>query len=1236
MPLFREPLSAQDDPAGLTRWSYRDPLEEHLPNDDPTQPFCAIHSVTIAQLKRSSFGPHKLNPGLPRVRGLRDWNFGTVAACRARRSWCRACRLIDDALDPDWIEYWLTRDVKACWVWDGVLQDSRDTATLRLRISIEAHPPFDLVPLDLDEKALFSARPVAADHFDVGLARSWVRFCDDWHGRECLDTTPWQTTDHGAPFIRLISLDEDRLIETARPKPYAALSYVWGFSDVFKTRKSNVADLLLPGGTKPYAQAFPKSIDEAISLARSLDFHFLWVDSICIIQDSQEDKDQQLKLMGDIYTHASLTIVAAAGDSCNAGIPGLYPGSRAFPQPVARISDDLCLVPLRPDTECRLLSAVWNTRGWTYQERLLSSRCLFSLPDGSVSFQCSKAAWGEDYCAESPQLVSCAPMKAISLNESSLQPGGIRERLPPRVQTRRASYLQEYSRLIQDYTGRNMTYQSDRLVGVDGVLDVLRKAFSFKTLQGLPEPIFHFVLLWQPRNKINRVPADEVTGLPLFPSWSWAGWKGPVGYENWDETNGLPALEERARRIIPRVSITMKGSDTIKAFIPTKSRVDVPNGWSEVKSAADGVCYLRGTDNMRYHAVPLAAMPVTTPGTLGNVQVTGLRFRASISKFCLNDINRGPIPDDGRPPVETRGRFGLGPDSQDASWIGTIILPVVYHKWIGNAYDFILVSESYGFSRYEADSVVANTVPPYGVYDVMMIRRIEGEELQRYCRHFSAGDEKSYCQEIESGRSSVIILTPSRIMPSTFPASFVTPWRERLMSQQANDFPNYYVADCDALITTSVPRSLHVGIGFSLYKRAILSAILKSRHTVDFVTCYWAPSPTREAFRDALIRLAASRRQLDQGTPPLRITIGFSSMGLFQKLFHTSSRHGHSYPPSQWPKLGLPDEATLQAGGIEMTVKSLFFTPFSVMHPKYIIIDRVRAFLPSCNVSWERWFEACIEVEGDVMTPLLAFHHSVWQPGVDEVVGAQQSEASDEREESCPITEAEEESPTRSIQLSLPHPAPTILLPSPHHRNPRFSFFPFLSQSNPPTTPLNGALLTLFANAKREITMLSPNFTSWPVLDALLEALSRGIDVQIRTSKGMMLVEQLVTAGTTTSRCLRKFVKKYQGLQSVSQSFDLEAQPTSPGKLEILYYKPRTNRRGSDDEPQFSHFKMTLVDDEYLVLGSGNMDRASWWTSQELGILLRVPNFEGRALWDGALEGRTEVVYRSTDHPSSG
>lgn len=474
-----------------------------------------------------------------------------------------------------------------------------------------------------------------------------------------------------------------------------------------------------------------------------------------------------------------------------------------------------------------------------------------------------------------------------------------------------------------------------------------------------------------------------------------------------------------------------------------------------------------------------------------------------------------------------------------------------------------------------------------------------------------------------------------------FPASFVRPWTELLKSHkqdQDHDLPSYHVDAPECLITTSIPRALYVGTGFSIFTRALLPAIINAKQSVHFVTCYWADSPTLDGFRDALVRLATSRVEDGNHTSPLRVTIGFSSSGLFQKLFHTGSRDGHVYPPQQWTKMGLPDEETLKRGGIDLSVKSLFFTPLSVMHPKYLLVDGIRAWVPSCNVSWERWFEGCVELEGDVIQQVTRFHDHVWQTsglhGSSEALELQNKIAPAVRLEpgrgqskrASLMTGGAGGSATQSLRFQEMAPVPTIFLPSSHHRNPRFSMFPFLSQSNPPMTPLNAALLTLISNAQRSITMITPNVTSWPVVEALLAALERGVDVQIRTSKGMMLIEQLVTAGTTTAWTLDKFIRKYKALQRYSD--DPEAQQTV-GNLVILYYQPEDSRLGEDDEPVLSHFKMTMVDEEYLVLGSGNMDRASWWTSQEIGVLFYVPCFEWKKLVEGVLKMRSELLYQS-------
>ncbi|KZZ99507.1 IQ calmodulin-binding motif protein [Moelleriella libera RCEF 2490] len=480
--------------------------------------------------------------------------------------------------------------------------------------------------------------------------------------------------------------------------------------------------------------------------------------------------------------------------------------------------------------------------------------------------------------------------------------------------------------------------------------------------------------------------------------------------------------------------------------------------------------------------------------------------------------------------------------------------------------------------------------------------------------------------------------------PSEFPLSFVEPWKALLLSrqkEQLHDFPNDHASDPGSLITTSSPQKLYVGTGLSVLQHGILPAILDAKSSVHFVTCYWAASPSLEAIKGTLIRLAEERRDAANTSPPLRVTIGFSTWGLLQKLFHTSSTRGQTYSPSQWAKLGLPGEDVLSSGGIQLTVKSLFFTPISVMHPKYVIIDGYQVFAPSCNISWEKWFEGCVELQGAVVQNLLAFHRRVWMAEDDLAhaydvgdhatatskvieLSVQDATASDSR-----LLSGDDSSATRVLQLAGSPTIPTIVLPSPHHRNPKFSIFPFLSGSEPPMTPLNAALLTLFANARHRITILTPNVTSWPVLDALLHALDRGVDVRIRTNQGMMLIEQLITAGTTTSLCLKKFVSKYEQLKARKQCTDTEEQSVSPGTLNIQYYKPVSWRLESEDEPVFSHFKMTMVDNEFLVLGSGNMDRASWWTSQELGFLFHVPGFDWQHLWDSVLDKRMELFYAS-------
>ncbi|KAL2111311.1 hypothetical protein VUR80DRAFT_10265 [Thermomyces stellatus] len=472
------------------------------------------------------------------------------------------------------------------------------------------------------------------------------------------------------------------------------------------------------------------------------------------------------------------------------------------------------------------------------------------------------------------------------------------------------------------------------------------------------------------------------------------------------------------------------------------------------------------------------------------------------------------------------------------------------------------------------------------------------------------------------------------------PNSFLGPWLHTLSShsaEHAGDLPPP-PADPRALVSTSSPLTLRSGSGASIYTSSLLPALSSARREIILVTCFWAPSDSLTSIRQALETLA--RRRIDQiadgdDPPTLKIQICFSSRSPWQKLFHTWSRRGHVYPPREWRGLGLPAEDLLQEARVDMRVKSLFFLPFSVMHPKFLVVDGRRAWMPSCNVSWETWFEGCVEFHGPAVDVLLGFYEAVWEPGeaprpkASHTANGPSGDAREEEEEAPPTLHFRG-NPSRRVFRFPRNPAPslpTVILPSSHHRNPRFNPIlpflpiPFLKEPPPPATPLNAALLTLFANARRTIRILTPNLTCRAVEAALLDALSRGVDVSVLTSENMMVAEQLVTALTTTSRRVKALIRAYERLCR-RLGGDLES-GRRVGALEIRYYRP--DPQGGMGEPVVSHVKMVRVDGEFTVLGSGNMDRASWYTSQELGVLFY--GGEGWDLLEEPLRTRTEVVF---------
>ncbi|KAI1261495.1 heterokaryon incompatibility protein-domain-containing protein [Xylariaceae sp. FL1019] len=671
-----------------------------LPPEDKTTHLCARHRVM--NLTTSSFSARPRDEPLPP-----DWECGLLQDVIVRSEYCVFCRLIVDVskhhalrVDGDIVAdradpLIFSKDAQtiACWIPDVVLTDSAsgfELVTLRLRIysflsdGEKAVPPFDIVPLARDtENGLFMGHQIDSNSINLDLIKSWLHICNNEHTGVCKDTVrTLRQADAIDPFIRLLDLENNCLIETSNPDTYVALSYVWGTVDVFKTLRANLSMLMTPGSLAKYFESFPLTIQDAITLTQLLGYRYLWIDSLCLVQDDESDMVTQLQLMDVIYTRASFTIVSANGADANARLSGLTPGSRNLTQRVAEYSEDLSLVALSLDFDDAAHDSTWNGRGWTYQERILSRRLLVFVED-TVYFECDQATWSEDLNIIDPRVITSAARQTVEHLYDAAPPT-----LTPKPGRQLKTSLDAYLRAVIDYTSRQMTYPTDRVRGIEGILQVFRGTHgseNFKWGMWVRDSL-SYSLLWQPRENPKRITDDPNTGMPIYPSWSWAGWTTAVKYDEPPDWNGLPELDDPTRRVLPS----------------------------------------RYCDYIRLNALKDGINPLQDAAYY-------LHVRSRHGRFQLTESTRSTLWKPEMYP-ELRGKslcqFGLqqpeetGADS-DGEWLGTITLPKTYRRRIRRklpvVYDFVVLSDAYCFSNEELGERDAMNLGPYAAVNVMMV-----------------------------------------------------------------------------------------------------------------------------------------------------------------------------------------------------------------------------------------------------------------------------------------------------------------------------------------------------------------------------------------------------------------------------------------------------------------------------------------------------------------------------------
>jgi hypothetical protein len=118
--------------------------------------------------------------------------------------------------------------------------------------------------------------------------------------------------------------------QTTKPPRYVALSYVWGDPQVHQTTKANRAHLGHPGNLVEDGFVPPRTVRDAMLLTEMIGVQYLWVDSLCIIQDDEEFKIEQINAIDQIYNCATLTMIAAHDSNANAELPGVSQTTRKW------------------------------------------------------------------------------------------------------------------------------------------------------------------------------------------------------------------------------------------------------------------------------------------------------------------------------------------------------------------------------------------------------------------------------------------------------------------------------------------------------------------------------------------------------------------------------------------------------------------------------------------------------------------------------------------------------------------------------------------------------------------------------------------------------------------------------------------------------------------------------------------------------------------------------------------
>jgi hypothetical protein len=393
-----------------------------------------------------------------------------------------------------------------------------------------------------------TARPLRTDtnseaaKMQIG---AWLRECKEHkrcsalHEDSILPTRVIEVSPLGRRYARVV--ETKNLLGL-----YATLSYCWGNADFPTLTSSNYAQLT--EGLDE--ETLPPTIRDAFATTRASSIPYLWIDALCIIQDSEMDKAKEIARMKEIYASSALTIVAAAAESVSKGF--LYPRVhqeilhtipvRLQPDVFGTMSvnelDAVCY-----DERCEPISK----RDWTMQEQLLSNFVL-TFTTRTMMWRCCESIKDFGDSLYFPHELDSGYNdhdETYSLNLHTLLLS------QEEACAHKDKALSCWLRLVTAYSIRVTSFERDKLNALAGIAS--HPSFSHALGPG------YFAGLWQ-YNLVRQLPwrtstwhrslADDESftferpGRYQSPSWSWASLNGGIIHFDffYDEEETIPEI----------------------------------------------------------------------------------------------------------------------------------------------------------------------------------------------------------------------------------------------------------------------------------------------------------------------------------------------------------------------------------------------------------------------------------------------------------------------------------------------------------------------------------------------------------------------------------------------------------------------------------------------------------------------------------------------------------------------